>query len=42
MLEGSDRDAFDELYRYKRARSLPSFEHALGDLLEAKPADVPS
>ena len=36
------RDAFDELYRYKRARGLPSFEQALGDLLEAKPAGLPS
>ena len=30
------RDAFDELYRYKRARGLPSFETALDELLDAK------
>jgi hypothetical protein len=36
------RDAFDELYRYKRARSLPSFEHALDALLEGKPEGLPS
>src|SRR5271156_2145039 len=35
------RDAFDELYRYKRAKGLPSFEHALDDLLVAKSAIVP-
>ena len=36
------RDAFDELYRYKRAKGLPSFERALDDLLDAKPGGLPS
>ncbi len=36
------RDAFDELYRYKRAKGLPSFEQALDDLLVAKSTSVPS
>src|ERR1700722_10420198 len=30
------RDAFEQLYRYKRARGLPSFETALEELLDAK------
>jgi hypothetical protein len=30
------RDAFEQLYRYKRARALPSFETALTELLDAK------
>jgi hypothetical protein len=36
------RDAFDELYRYKRAKGLPSFEQALGDLLDERPGGLPS
>jgi Family of unknown function (DUF6084) len=36
------RDAFDELYRYKRAKGLPSFERALGDLLDEKTVGLPS
>jgi hypothetical protein len=36
------RDAFDQLYRYKRAKGLPSFERALGDLLDAKATGLPS
>lgn len=27
------RDAFEQLYRYKREKGLPSFEHALNDLI---------
>jgi hypothetical protein len=36
------RESFDDLYRYKRTRRLPSFEQALGDLLDAKPPGLPS
>lgn len=31
-----NRDVFDELYRYKRERGFPTFEHALNDLLGLK------
>jgi Family of unknown function (DUF6084) len=36
------RESFDDLYRYKRTRRLPSFEQALDDLLDAKPPGLPS
>ena len=36
------RDAFDQLYRYKCAKGLPSFEQALHHLLDAHPAGLPS
>lgn len=36
------RDAFDGLYRYKRVQGLPSFEHALDRLLDAKTSPVAS
>jgi hypothetical protein len=36
------RDAFEQLYRYKRARGLPSFETALEELLDAKLASATS
>jgi Family of unknown function (DUF6084) len=34
------REAFEQLYRYKRQKGLPSFEHALHDLLDAKTVSV--
>ncbi len=33
-------EAFEQLYRYKRRRGLPTFERALQELLEASTADV--
>ena len=36
-----ERDLFEEVYRYKRRKSLPSFDEALRDLLAAGAAEAP-